>query len=112
MSKKLTGNGLWESSRMMLPEHREQLLEQRRELKKHAKPLLDEQRLEELSTILNYALATKHKVRFTVYDVYEDQHIAGVLIKYDPLTRSLGVISEANKAMHIMLENIIDVRLE
>lgn len=25
-SKKLTGNGRWESSRMMLPEHREQLL--------------------------------------------------------------------------------------
>lgn len=41
MSKKLTGNGLWESSRMMLPEHREQFLEQRRSLKKHEKPSLD-----------------------------------------------------------------------
>ncbi|MDT2241397.1 hypothetical protein P7H22_15005 [Paenibacillus larvae] len=40
MSKKLTGNGLWESSRMMLPEHREQLLEQRRELKNMQSPYL------------------------------------------------------------------------
>lgn len=29
MSKKLEGNGRWESSRMMLPEHREQYLERR-----------------------------------------------------------------------------------
>ncbi|MFF2484496.1 hypothetical protein [Paenibacillus sp. NPDC058071] len=29
MSKKLEGNGRWESSRMMLPEHREQFLQQR-----------------------------------------------------------------------------------
>lgn len=29
MSKKLTGNGRWEASRMMLPEHREALLERR-----------------------------------------------------------------------------------
>ncbi|BBI32856.1 hypothetical protein [Cohnella abietis] len=31
MSKKLSGNGRWESSRMMLPEHREQLLDQEKE---------------------------------------------------------------------------------
>jgi hypothetical protein len=29
MSKKLTGNGRWESSRMMLPEHKEALIERR-----------------------------------------------------------------------------------
>ncbi|WP_211344368.1 hypothetical protein [Paenibacillus lentus] len=31
MSKKLTGNGLWESSRMMLPQHKEQSVLTRRE---------------------------------------------------------------------------------
>lgn len=31
MSKKLTGNGLWESSRMMLPQHKEQSVSMRRE---------------------------------------------------------------------------------
>lgn len=30
MSKKLTGNGRWEASRMMLPEHREALIERRK----------------------------------------------------------------------------------
>jgi hypothetical protein len=30
MGKKLEGNGMWESSRMMLPEHREALLDQTR----------------------------------------------------------------------------------
>ncbi|MUT66843.1 hypothetical protein [Paenibacillus sp. NEAU-GSW1] len=37
MSKKLEGNGRWESSRMMLPEHREQYLHQREP--KVAKPV-------------------------------------------------------------------------
>lgn len=35
MSKKLAGNGLWESSRMMLPEHKEQLLAYRNDTAKH-----------------------------------------------------------------------------
>lgn len=112
MSKKLSGNGLWESSRMMLPEHREQFLEQRRNLHKQERPLLDEQKLEELSSILNCALSMKNKVKITVYDVDQDQHFVGVIIKYDPFTKSLLLNSEKNEAVHIRLEQIMDLKLE
>ncbi|AQT87047.1 hypothetical protein B1222_23750 (plasmid) [Paenibacillus larvae subsp. pulvifaciens] len=46
-------------------------------MKKHEKPSLDEQRLEELSSILNYALATKNKVRipFTMFGTYHRSKI-------------------------------------
>lgn len=37
------GNVLWESSRMFLPEHREQLLARRKEKERVEKPILDEQ---------------------------------------------------------------------
>lgn len=42
MSKKLQGNGLWESSRMMLPEHRTQILKSNKEIIKVKMPVLHE----------------------------------------------------------------------
>ncbi|WCR29178.1 hypothetical protein L3476_10905 [Paenibacillus thiaminolyticus] len=38
MSKKLQKNGLWESSRMMLPQHKEALLNRRLDLDQPAQP--------------------------------------------------------------------------
>ncbi|CAM3363245.1 hypothetical protein PALU110988_18680 [Paenibacillus lupini] len=54
MSKKLEGNGRWESSRMMLPEHREQYL-QRRETPKASGPVPVPSK-EELELIRDYVL--------------------------------------------------------
>lgn len=45
MSKKLTGNGRWESSRMMLPEHKEALINRQNpepEIKQAEKPTAEE----------------------------------------------------------------------
>jgi hypothetical protein len=45
MSKKLTGNGRWESSRMMLPQHKEALIERQNsepEIKQVEKPTAEE----------------------------------------------------------------------
>ncbi|AQZ49311.1 YolD-like family protein [Paenibacillus larvae] len=79
---------------MMLSEHREQFLEQRRSLNKHEKPSLDEQRLEELSSILNYALATKNKVRIPFTMFTKISVLLEKIKKYDPLTRSLWINSD------------------
>lgn len=71
MSKKLTGNGLWESSRMMLPEHKEQLLEFRHDVKRQARPMLDDQALELITRQVNEALALDREVRLMLYDPFE-----------------------------------------
>ncbi|WP_338043944.1 hypothetical protein [Paenibacillus lutrae] len=52
-SKKLSGNGLWESSRMLLPEHREALIQRRKE---HPEQRSQMAVLEELVLIKNYAI--------------------------------------------------------
>ncbi len=55
MSKKLDKNGLWESSRMMLPEHREMLVQRRKQPpESQDRPNVPTQ--EELTLIRNYAL--------------------------------------------------------
>lgn len=46
MTKKLEGNGLWESSRMMLPEHKETIIYKQHEEGRKQRPELDAQEIE------------------------------------------------------------------
>lgn len=93
MSKKLTGNGLWESSRMMLPEHKGQLLRFRQESKRKPKPLLDEQRIEYLSRQLSEAMAEERIVRLTLFDPFEiDVVIEGKINKVDAEFKRIKVV--------------------
>ncbi|MBW7473156.1 hypothetical protein K0T92_00200 [Paenibacillus oenotherae] len=55
MSKKLKGNGLWESSRMMLPEHREQLIKHRQG-EGESSPRKNIPTAEEINLVREYAL--------------------------------------------------------
>lgn len=58
-------NMLWESSRMILPEHKERIRSRRDEARrggKRGRPELDEQRLEELQAAINEAIATRQPV--------------------------------------------------
>jgi hypothetical protein len=52
-SKKLSGNGLWESSRMLLPEHREALIQRRKENPPQKGQIPT---IEELVLVKNYAV--------------------------------------------------------
>ncbi|WP_340014636.1 YolD-like family protein [Paenibacillus sp. FSL K6-1318] len=45
---KLEGNGIFESSRMILPEHREAMLRHQKEQQRRGKPIMDEQLLKKL----------------------------------------------------------------
>lgn len=76
-------NILWESSRMMLPEHKEQLLRHRRKLGKQDKPTLDEQRLEELGQTLGIALHEGAALRLTLYDHGERASIDCTILHAD-----------------------------
>ncbi|SFQ04631.1 YolD-like family protein [Salibacterium halotolerans] len=58
----------WESSRMILPEHREQWLRHQQEQKKAKKPELDPQRWEELEWILADAMRDSRSLRFTYWE--------------------------------------------
>ncbi|CAH1197661.1 hypothetical protein PAECIP111893_00870 [Paenibacillus plantiphilus] len=56
MSKKLEGNGLWESSRMMLPEHRERLIKHRQGGERESAPRKNIPTTEEINLVREYAL--------------------------------------------------------
>ncbi|GIP36749.1 hypothetical protein J31TS4_00290 [Paenibacillus sp. J31TS4] len=83
MSELKRGNLLWESSRMMLPEHKEQILKHRKELGRREAPELDEQRLELLARKLSSAAAWHSPVCVTLYDPYEPVRLTGTVEHID-----------------------------
>jgi hypothetical protein len=77
------GNMLWESSRMFLPEHKEQLLEKRRRQNEFVIPLLDEDQLYEINRISSEALHTKRSVVITHAGQYESERFCGCITRID-----------------------------
>ncbi|SFE62523.1 YolD-like family protein [Alteribacillus iranensis] len=60
-------NVRWESSRMILPEHREQWLHYQEQQTKEKKPELDPQRWEELEWLLGEAMRDNATLSFTYW---------------------------------------------
>lgn len=94
MSKKLEKNGMWESSRMMLPEHREAILADNRTLKKLIKPELDDQQIAIIDQALHSAFKSKRTIILTVFGVYKLKIIIGVVLMLDPMLRMVKIILE------------------
>mgnify|MGYP001356726211 FL=1 len=92
MSKKLSGNGMWESSRMMLPEHRERILEHRKELRKKERPLMDEQVVEEYFRLLEESWKTGREITVRVYDPFETIELSGYVSQMDPFLQRLKMV--------------------
>ncbi len=79
MGKRLEDNGLWESSRMILPEHREAMLAETFNAKTKIKPILDEQEWDVILAAIRDSLNHKHPVSLRVYDQFEDLRLVGIV---------------------------------
>ncbi|WJH37093.1 YolD-like family protein [Paenibacillus sp. CC-CFT747] len=110
MGKKLVGNGIWEASRMMLPEHRERIITYRRDVNIKEKPILDEQRIIELVRVISEAIFTDTKVSVTVFDEYENTVLIGCIDKIDTHNKHIKLIHNDDFTW-INLQNIIDIHL-
>jgi hypothetical protein len=108
MSKKLEKNGQWESSRMMLPEHREAILERNRTLKKREKPELDEQAQEEVVRAIGVSMWLSLPMTFVLYDEIADYELTGVALKIDTSNRMVKLGAEEN-AIWIKFSDILRV---
>ncbi|MEC0227918.1 YolD-like family protein [Paenibacillus alba] len=79
MSKKLEQNGLWESSRMMLPQHKEQAIRNHKESRRVARPALDEQEVQVISATLSQSHMYNKAVKLTLYG--ESRTINGIVTR-------------------------------
>ncbi|PZM63711.1 YolD-like family protein [Paenibacillus dendritiformis] len=107
---KLDGNGLWESCRMIIPQHKNALLEL--DLKKHvlSRPEYDTQVLEEFSYRLNQALKMKEPITLEVYGTYESREVSGIVLDVDIIGRRAVKMQQDDSYEWIRVEDILEVR--
>lgn len=94
MKGKLYGNGLWESSRMMLPEHKEAILRGNRSQERKARSVLDEQELERISRLLTTSLQTGRPVRLHLFGEWQGREVLGTVTRVDPIRRQARLQTE------------------
>lgn len=81
--KKLEGNGIWESSRMMLPEHKVALNNWSRDQHKRPRIYLDEQEWEDVSRFVAESLQLRVPIKLKMYHELEDLEINGIVDRVD-----------------------------
>jgi len=108
MSKKLTGNGRWESSRMMLPEHRESLIQLDREREKRRKPDLDEQHQEDMAMLLQESLQDKLEIELVTFGGFGDDVTRGVVEDINTYLRRIRIATAAGVEW-VPLDDLVEV---
>ncbi|OKP89876.1 hypothetical protein A3844_04240 [Paenibacillus helianthi] len=89
MGEKLEGNRLWESSRMMLPEHKSRIWNDKREMLRRMKPVLNEQKLEEIEFTLALSLRSHVRVTVVLFDAFENKQLNGFVTSIHTHSREI-----------------------
>jgi hypothetical protein len=79
LGKKLEANGLWESSRMMLPQHKDASVRKPTQIERLERSTLDAQEVEIISNVLFQSHRYQKVVRLTLYGEYEPRIVTGIL---------------------------------
>lgn len=83
MSKKLQGNGMYESSRFIIPQHRESAVRQAQEIHRRKKPSLDEQQWEMVELALSESIREHVEVTIQVFGAFENTKVVGMVTRVD-----------------------------
>lgn len=108
MGKKLEGNGLFESSRMMLPEHKAQFVSKQGELGHRRRPVLDDQALEQFALLLLESMERQEEVAVGVFDPVRDDIVEGRVVKID-FTLQRVKLASATETVSIRFADIVNV---
>ncbi|MCM3131927.1 YolD-like family protein [Paenibacillus polysaccharolyticus] len=92
MASKLHANGVYEGSRMILPEHREAYLAEMEEQKRRGKPQLDEQEIQRIGEVLVQSYKTNCSVDLVVFNPFEDEPVTGVVVGLDNQTNRVKLM--------------------
>lgn len=104
--KKLEGNGLWESSRMMLPEHRETIIRQQLEEGRRDRPILDPQEMELIESTLAVSFHEHSTVTLNLFDEYGDIQINGIVTIIHTYRREIKLSTSSGEWEWIKIDDI------
>ncbi|KKO54491.1 YolD-like family protein [Paenibacillus sp. DMB20] len=105
--KKLEGNGLWESSRMMLPEHKEAINRQQNEEGRKSRPSLDVQEIELIENALAESFHDHRKITIRLFDENEDTELRGIVTTIHTFRREIKLAIAPGDWQWIRVEDIV-----
>lgn len=82
---------MWESMRILLPEHKEALLEHRRQQRIQVRPILEEQELERIGQAIHGSLEKKKMLTLIKHGQFENQTITGIVENIDMSDRRVKI---------------------
>ncbi|WP_256846889.1 YolD-like family protein [Paenibacillus sp. Pae108] len=103
-------NLMWESSRMIIPEHKEAINRHRKESGRKQRPVLDEQRQQDLGYAIGEAMANQRAVTLVLFGEYEDREVTGTVEKVDRQLRRMKVITGPDEYEWVKFEDIVSVK--
>lgn len=111
MKNKLSegSNLLWESSRMILPEHRELIQQSYEELNDVKKPILAEDKLEEIERIIIEAMELKQEVEITYFKRKRIINYKGIIIR--PLDNKRIELEVSDGIEFLNFDDILDAEV-
>lgn len=111
MRSRLKDNGLYETSRMIMPEHREAWLAQQEETSEKEKPILDEQEVQLIYSLLNDSFHQRIRIRVTVFDPIEDNVYEGIVSVVNTFLKEIKLVFADGDWKYIKLANIMSVSI-
>ncbi|MEK3767478.1 YolD-like family protein [Paenibacillus sp. FSL R5-0887] len=81
MMKKL--ENVWECSRMILPEHKNRIIDDNNEQERREKPILDLQEIERFEILLYRSMEEHSPITLTLFDPMENILKRGIVMKLD-----------------------------
>lgn len=100
----------WESSRIMLPEHREQLLEEKRKEQKFNPPILDDDQLQEINRVIAKSIEQERAVTITYAEKYGTAKFWGWIQKVNIIEGWLKIINDKD-TLRLSFERILQVEI-
>ncbi|OAB35283.1 hypothetical protein PMSD_13205 [Paenibacillus macquariensis subsp. defensor] len=110
MSKKLQGNGVYESSRFIIPQHREAAVRQAQEINRRVKLTLDEQQSEMVEHALSESIREHVPVTLQVFGAFENSEVIGMVTRVDTYGKQVK-LSFDDEFEWIKFENIISAEV-
>ena len=98
---------MWESSRIMLPEHVELLVQQKEDRKKVPKPIIDEQAFAEIGIVIMDALRHELEIQITTW---KDGHFInhkGIVDRVDYQMKYILLLQDNDEFEHITISDIV-----
>lgn len=107
MAKKLIDNGLFESSRLILPEHKVTWLTQQEQILEKKITVLDDQELEQIHRTLIDSYNRRLRIRITVFDQIEDKVYEGIVSTINTYLKEIKLVWGNGEYKFINIDKII-----